>query len=494
MSKGQAYCIMEQNDTVLDTLREAYEAEPENTEAVIRLAQHYSDRGWLNEAIEIFKEALQRRSQDFTLHLEYGNTCFKKQEFKEALQVFKKLTELKPERIEGWNNLVIVQLQVGETESAKISFGKVLRIEPDHPGALINMGNYHFSNGDYENARLFFEHAVQTQPDFADAWFNLGNTFIALESYESAQNAFEKALKYQREFPSALKNLGFVFEKAGKLDKAEASYLQALEINKADASLWANLGAVSLRMKKYDEAKKYFLKAVRLAPNEIGGWMGLRHLSLVKGDLNTFIRSTLAILPRLSDEILAQSIEILYELNQFNKAEEILLQADRLGRDGDALDLQRLLLYQRKKINPGKVIAIYKRLSNLPKLTDPIRKGLARYALESAHFDTAINFVNNMEKADAAAESILWRALLGKNEVSKAKQLIQNYIKDNPDGYDCWFLLARIEAQRGNRIRAEKFLIRALENGFTNMEELNESVPLKQIFDTLALAKEQFSN
>jgi tetratricopeptide (TPR) repeat protein len=477
--------LKENCDPVLEKLRQVYKTDPRNIENTIRLIQYLSDQGWYNEAIDIARAAMEKDGQNYALILEYGNTCFKKNDLKEAEQAFLKLTGLKPGRIEGWNNLGIVLVRLSELEKAGEAFAKVLSIEPDNPGALVNMGNHHFNKGELSKARTYFEHAVRVRPDFTDAWYNLGNVFLELEDYKEAIASFEKALKFQEDFPSALKNMGYAYERSAEYEKAEQCYLRAIELNKVDFSLRVNLGNLYLGQKKYDEAKKCFLKAVKLAPHMLSGWMGLRHLSLAKGDLNTFIRATLAILPRLDEEMLARSIEILFEHNQIEKAEEILAQADRLGLKGDALDLQRLLIYQRKKSNSGKAESIYKRLSEKSALTDQIRKGLARYALHNNDYDTAIAHIEKMAESDSASKSILWRALLARKEERKVKQLVQLYIKDDPDYFDSWFMLAVIEASRGNRIRAERFLIKALENGFTNIEELNQYSHLKQIFETL---------
>jgi tetratricopeptide (TPR) repeat protein len=489
MAENSFSSIMELNgncDPVLERLRQTYNTAPQDTENTVRLIQYLSDQGWYNEAIDIARAAMEKDGQNYTLVLEYGNTCFRKNDLKEAEQAFLRLTRLKPDRIEGWNNLGIVLVQLSELEKAGEAFAKVLSIEPDNPGALVNMGNHYSNKGEFAKARSYFEHAVQVCPDFTDAWYNLGNVLLALEDYEGARAAYEKALKYQENFSSALKNMGYACERCGEYEKAEQCYLRAIELNKADFSLRVNLGNLFFKQKKYDDAKKCYLKAVKLAPHMLSGWMGLRYLSLAKGDLNTFIRATLAVLPRLNEETLAQSIEILFEHNQIEKAEEILAQADRLGRKGDALDLQRLLIYQRKKVNSEKAQIIYKRLSEKSVLTDQVRKGLARYALHNNDYDTAIAHVEKMTKSDSTSKSILWRALLARKEERKVKQLVQLHIKDDPDYFDSWFILAVIEASRGNRIRAERFLIKALENGFTNIEELNQYSHLKQIFETLA--------
>ncbi len=477
---------MDTKESTLEKLRSEYEADPHNLNKAIQLAQLYCDLGWFNEAIDLYKQLSDDNPDNYSLILEYGNTCYKRKDLKGAVNLYKKLTELNAERIEGWNNLGIVQLQSGDLEEAKVSIEKVLEIEPDNSGALLNMGNYYSSKADYDTAVTFFEQAVDARIDFPDAWFNLGNMYLVKDELDKAKTAFERALNYQREFPSALKNLGFIYEKKGDFEQAEHYYSQASELNKADAGVRVNLGNIYLQQKKYDDARRCYLKAVRLAPNQTLGWMGLRHLSFLKGDLNTFMRATLAILPKLSDDLLANSIEIFYELNQLSKADELLTQADRLGRGGDELDLQRLLIYHRKGIHQGKTVGIFKKLSSLPKKSESIKKGLARYALENGDFDSAIQYIRQMDTPDSAGYSILWRALLAKKATDEAKASIQNYIKENPDSFECWFLLARIEAESGSSTKAEKFLIRALENGFTNLEELSDCPELKKIFDTLA--------
>ncbi|NLD98236.1 MAG: tetratricopeptide repeat protein, partial [Fibrobacter sp.] len=415
---------------------------------------------------------------------------FKKSDFIEAEKTFARVTAIKPENIEGWNNLGIVQVQLGHIEQARESFSRILALEPNNSGALLNLGNYYSQKGEYATARNLFKKALEFRADFIDAWFNLGNTELALGEYKDAIAAYEKAVKYKPDFASAFKNMGYAFEKLGDLECAVQKYQCALDLNKADTGLWVNLGNVYLAQKKYDDARKCFLKGIRLAPHSIYGWMGLRHLALVKGDLTTFIRATLAILPRLSDEVLAQSIEILFNLNQLSKAEEILNQADRLGRTGDALDLQRLLLYQRLNTQSSRMNAIFKKICELPQKSDQIRKALARFSLYNKDFENAILYVNQMESPDSSAKSILWRALLSKNEDSRVRRLVQQHIKEDPDYFDSWFILAKIEASRGNRLRAERFLIRALENGFTNTEELNDCSCLKEIFNSLTITKE----
>lgn len=478
------------DDSILSKLRERFEKTPEDIDTALRLAGFYVNSGWYNQAKDVFRDALKVHADDFTLLLEFGNTCFKKGDFNEAGSAFRKLCAVRPDKIEAWNNLGIVQIQEGDLEGALHSFEKVIELEPENAGALLNMGNYYAGKGMHEDAIAYFHKTVAVLPGFADAWYNLGNSFLAIGKMVEAGEAFEKAIKYRGDFPSALKNLGFVYERQKRFDDAERCYSSAIEFNKADPALRINLGGIHLLQNRTDDARECFLKAVRLAPQEVGGWLGLREVALVKGDLLTFNRATLAVLPRLSESIIAESIEILFDLDQKSAADEIVQQIDRLGKTGDLLDSQRICSYYLNDGDSVKIKSIVTRLLSKNPVEPQILKGLARYAFLSGKFEQVVDLVNKIDTPDAYAQSILWRSLIEVKKDVQARRLIQNYIREYPESFECWYLLAVIEARRGHRIRTEKFLIRALETGFTNLDELKKEPVLKEILDSISEKKD----
>jgi tetratricopeptide (TPR) repeat protein len=378
-----------------------------------------------------------------------------------------------------------------DTAAAHESFRHVLDVEPQNTGALVNLGNCFFNEGAFNDARTCFEKACSMHPDLSDGWYNLGNTYIALGRLQDARAAYGKALRYFREFPSALKNLGWIDEHEGRLDDAERCYSEALKISKTDATLYVNLGNVHVRQKRYDDAKRCFLKAIRLAPHKLHGWMGLRGYALAKGDISTFVRSTMAVLGRLSDEVLAQSIDVLYELHQIDKADAMLAQADRLGRKGELLDVQRLLLYQRKKTEPQKMKALLKQLCVLADPQDVVCRGLAKYYLNEQCYTDAITWTDRIAEPDALSFGILWRAMLAQGNLKEARKQIRDHIAGHRDSCDTYFLLADIEARRGNRKRAETLLVYALDHGFNNMEEIHGNKVLHELFESMT-GKKQF--
>ena len=67
----------------------------------------------------------------------------------------------------------------------------------------------------------------------------------------------------------------------------------------------------------------------------------------------------------------------------------------------------------------------------------------------------------------------------------EVKREIRNYIINHPESFDSYFLLAGIEARRGNVKRAETLLVHALDNGFNDMEEIHANEVLQEIFESM---------
>lgn len=466
----------------LDSLRDAYEADPDNIAHATELAQYYADRGWYNQAIDIYKKLLSTNADNYALLLDYGNICFRKDDFDEAASVFATLTVIRPKRVEGWNNLGIAQMRLGNFEDARMAFERVLEIEPENPGALLNMGNYSQEKGDFEAAESFFRRAVAARLDFADAWYNLGNLLLGKEDFEGAIEAFDRAIRYFPEFGSAHKNLGVAHERRGDFQKALECYEKALGYNKADPGIYVNFGNVHVAMGDTQKAKQYYMSAVKLAPRVLGGWLGLRDLALSKGDVESYVKATTAILQKLDPELIAESVRTVRRLSHLEKAASILSLADELGKKGDALDAERLVVYQQANKSIAKIGALRERLESLEAPSAEVILSLAEYYHAAGNTEKAILWASRRElETSLAAKRVLWNSLLGNESYDKTEVSIQDYLEQHPDTPECFFYLARVAAARNDESAAKEHLVRALQEGFSDMARIDEDPVLRKM-------------
>jgi tetratricopeptide (TPR) repeat protein len=474
-------------DEKLSLLRSTFAENPGDLDAGSRLAQRYADLGWYNEAIEVYRGLITQHQDNFSLLLDYGNTCFKKQDHEEARSVFKKLTVINPCRIEGWNNLGIVQLALKDNNAAILSFKKVLELEPDNAGALLNLGNCYDREGKAQEASALFLKAATVRPYFADAWFNLGNAYLGAGDAKKAVDAYKRAIRLQREFPSALKNLGVAYEQTGGFDEALDCYTKALQLNKTDSGLYVNLGNVAVKKKEYDQAKQWYSRAVTLSPREMAGWMGLRHLALVKGDIDGYVKSTLAVLPRLDAAAISESAMVLRELSHFAEADDLIGRAESLGISGDEFDAERMLSTLRKSSGTGTAAALYKRLRASNKPSDHVLACCALYAYQNGRLEDAIGFARRCTARDAMLEAMLWEGMIAEHKIDEAEAAIQEYLRRHVDCPPAWFLLAKIRADQQETTQARQYLARALESGFSDLDKIASDPALHEILLSLKI-------
>ncbi|MBD3344990.1 MAG: tetratricopeptide repeat protein [Chitinivibrionales bacterium] len=484
---------LEDNNEKLSSLRNAYESDPDNKETGAELARFYADLGWLNQAMNIYKRMLKKYSEDFSLLLDYGNVLVNRDDLDEAQRIFRKLTVIKPQRVEGWNNLGITCFKKSETDAARDAFKQVLSIEPDNAGAMMNLGNYYHLKDEIDKAVDFFKNAVAVKPDFADAWFNLGNAYITQCKYRKAIEAFTKALRYTPEFGSAYKNIGFAYEQLKEYDRAESHYLEALKLNKTDGGIYINLANVYTQQGKLDKAKKQYVNAVRLSPKEPSGWMGLRDLALAKGDVSTYVKATRAILTRLSGDSLAESLAILRRFKNNDLLDDLLEQVDQADKHSVKLDAERLLACQRKEPASTKVRMLLKKLSSTPEPIPEVTCALAEYYLTDKKFEKAYELLQSIFDDDISHNILIWRSLIFLKRWKNAEETVNAYLRNHPDCSECWFYLAKIKASCGNRDEAEKMLIKAFEHGFSDLGLIEEDTLLNEIYGAMSNSGIQIS-
>ena len=476
----------ETTEDLLSALRKAHAAEPDDPQATCRLAEHYADRGWLHEALEMYREALTKNADDFFLLLSCGNACCRRQDYAVARDVFTRCTVLRPDRVEGWNNAGIVHMTMGTREGARESFTRALELEPDNAGTLLNLGNCFADLGEPDKAKSIFERALKFRPDFADAWFNLGNLQYAAGRYGEARTCFERAIRYKREFPSAQKNLGVVFERLGEWTKAADCDRAAAELDKTDAGSRINLANVFIAEEKFEAAANSFKEAVRLAPRNVRGWLGLRYIALLKGDMPT-LRACNARNPAAAGRRncgaerrgppCARPQRRCPPNNRCGY---------RCGKKGDDLDAQRILVYQVTGGNEERTARIYSRLSSLAATSASIRKSLAFYDLRRENVHAAISRIEENGMVDREMQYLLVRALLAAGDGAGARGRLAEYRASRPLDGELSLLAARVAAEDNDTSRAKALLLQAVVQGTDSTDLLDAEPGLRRVLDGIA--------
>jgi len=325
----------------LEDLQKRCKENPKELGNVLDLLHRYSALDRLDDALALCRSMMKAHSRTYSFLLEFANVLYKRGDLREARMIFGRLTELKPERVEAWNNLGILELSAGAIEAANTAFRRVLEIEPNNLGALCNTGNYFAERGDAGVAATYFERAIEAKPDFTEAWYNLGNSYMSLSQFSEAKRAFEKAIRYDKLFGSAYKNLGFVCEQLDDDARALECYTTAASLNRTDAGIQANMAGIYMRAGQYGKALECGRRAAMLAPSESSSWHALRGAAIQLGDGQAYYRAITALIKSISDDDLACGISDLREMGFAREAEELVEYSVKINRaDTTAADSQ----------------------------------------------------------------------------------------------------------------------------------------------------------
>jgi tetratricopeptide (TPR) repeat protein len=123
--------MMERVFQEIAALRAAIEKDPQNVDALVRLANMYYDSGKCAEAIEYYGKALEFRPDDVNVRTDMGICMRELGRPDEALEQFRGSLSRAPDHWQTWLNLGIVSLfDKHDTASAAEAFAKVEELNP----------------------------------------------------------------------------------------------------------------------------------------------------------------------------------------------------------------------------------------------------------------------------------------------------------------------------------------------------------------------------
>ncbi|MBC2698140.1 MAG: tetratricopeptide repeat protein [ANME-2 cluster archaeon] len=238
----------------------------ENLTRMIRMAS-----GCEEDALEVFEKAIEIKPDDFSAWYNKGNTLVNLGRYEDALEAFEKATEIKPDNLRAWINKGNTLDDLGRNEDALEVFEKAIEIKPDDFRVLNNKGTALANLGRYEDALEAFEKAIEIKPD-TYTWYNQGNTLGHLGRYEDALEAFEKAIEIKPDNFHAWINKGNTLGNLKRYEDALEAFEKAIEIKPDDFSAWYNKGNTFDDLVRYEDALEAFEKATEIKPDNFHAW------------------------------------------------------------------------------------------------------------------------------------------------------------------------------------------------------------------------------
>ena len=184
------------------------------------------------------RELLKKFQQSLIVINILGATLQRQGKLKEAVSIYEKAIQIKPDSADAYNNRGIALVELGELDKAVASYKQAIQIRPDYAEAFYNLGNALQELGQLNEAIQYYEKAIQIRPDSEEAYNNRGIVLVELGKPNEAIKSYEKAIKIKKDYAEAYSNCGIALQELRKLSEATENFRKAISIAPENEIIW----------------------------------------------------------------------------------------------------------------------------------------------------------------------------------------------------------------------------------------------------------------
>jgi len=129
-------------------------------------------------------------------YLERGRSNMEIGNYKAAIEAYQKATELKPNEVQGWNNLGVAKAKTDDKTGAIVAYQKAIALKPNDAELHFGLATVYRRQRKTDEAIAEYQVAVEKDPKFAKAYYDLGIMYSQEKKTAEARAAFEKYLQY----------------------------------------------------------------------------------------------------------------------------------------------------------------------------------------------------------------------------------------------------------------------------------------------------------
>jgi tetratricopeptide (TPR) repeat protein len=263
--------------------RQALEADSDHADSLHLMGLLSFHAAQHDLAVEWFARAVRQDAKPQYL-ASLGSTLQSQGRFEEALQVFDKAVQLKPDAAALWKFLGNVLIKLDRRDQAVLSLQHVLRLDSRDRDAAYNCGALLLQSGRWDEALVCFNLCDQLQPDQAPTLLNRALALCGLGRFEQALADSKRAHALDPTNADICNKAGTILQSLGRNEEALSWFDRSLE-NRPNHVETLNHTAFSLiELRRFDEAFAAYDRSKAIDPGHAATNWNLALLQMMSGN------------------------------------------------------------------------------------------------------------------------------------------------------------------------------------------------------------------
>ncbi|XP_023204227.1 transmembrane and TPR repeat-containing protein 2 [Xiphophorus maculatus] len=227
-----------------ENLKDPHAHKSSVTSCLYNLGKLLHEQGQQEEAISMFKEAIQKMPRQFapqSLYNMLGEAYMRLNKLPEAEHWYRESLRAKPDHIPAHLTYGKLLAITGQKTEAERYFLKAIQLDPTKGNCYMHYGQFLLEESRLLEAAEMAKTAARLDGGEFDVVFSAAHMLRQAKLNEAAEKYYGQAASLRPNYPAALMNLGAILHLNGKLQEAEANYLLALQLKPDDTITQSNL-------------------------------------------------------------------------------------------------------------------------------------------------------------------------------------------------------------------------------------------------------------
>lgn len=239
----------------ISRLKAYLEREPESVTVLLALGDAYRFAGEDEEALRLSRKALDLQPQNIDAMEQVAGLLAQAQDLNAASLVVKDYLSLNPEQADAQMLLGRLLMRQGKGKEALAAYRNAVRHAENQSVALIVMANAMLELNDIDGAKASLKRAIAWDATFVEAYIALARIALSEKDWQYAQSLIKQIKSLQPDNPQAHLLQAQWLERQGKTDQAVGVYRRELQ-RSPSLSVLMGLNRLLKSQGKYQESIK----------------------------------------------------------------------------------------------------------------------------------------------------------------------------------------------------------------------------------------------